>query len=276
MTLAAPDFAYVADLVRRESAITLAAGKEYLVEARLLPVARDAGHATVPALVAALKTRPNGELHRKVVDAMTTNETSFYRDRAPFTALTDHVVPELLKARVRERRLRIWCAACSSGQEPYSIAMSLADPLTSAGFTLDLLATDLSSEMLARAQEGRYSQLEVNRGLPAGTLVQHFTRSGTAWQVSDQIRRSVTFRSMNLAAPFPPMAQMDVVFLRNVLIYFDPPTKAAVLGRVARVLRPDGYLFLGGAETTINIDPRFERASLAGAPVYRFRGGAGA
>jgi chemotaxis protein methyltransferase CheR len=272
MSLTAPDFTYVADLVHRESAITLAPGKEYLVEARLLPVARDTGHGTVPALVAELKGRPMGELHRKVIDAMTTNETSWFRDRAPFTALAEDLLGELIARRSRERKLRIWSAACSSGQEPYSIIMAITDRLAAAGFGLEVLATDLSEEMLERARAGRYNQLEVNRGLAANLLVRHFTRAGTGWQVSEELRRAVTFRSMNLAVPFPPMMQMDVIFLRNVLIYFDAPTKARVLNSMSRVLRPDGYLFLGGAETTINIDPRFERITSSGATVYRFRG----
>jgi chemotaxis protein methyltransferase CheR len=271
MSIAAVDFTYVAELVHRESAITLAAGKEYLVEARLLPVARETGLDSVPELVAALKSRPNSELQKKVVDAMTTNETSWFRDRAPFTALTD-LLPQLLENRARERRLRIWSAACSSGQEPYSILIALSDRLAAAGFSLDLLATDLSEQMLARAREGKFSQLEVNRGLPATELVRWFSRSGTQWQVNETLRRAVQFKAMNLAVPFPPLLPVDVVFLRNVLIYFDAPTKARVLDNVSKVLRPDGYLFLGGAETTINIDPRYERVTVSGATVYRFRG----
>jgi chemotaxis protein methyltransferase CheR len=213
-----------------------------------------------------------GPLRGQVIEAMTTNETSFFRDVHPFQALSDTVLPELMRARATERSLNIWCAAASSGQEPYSIAMLLDDALVGRpGWRVRLLATDISQQMLDRTREGIYSQLEMNRGLPAQRLVKHFTRVGTHWQISENLRRMVECRLLNLDAAWPMMPQMDLIFLRNVLIYFDIPTKQRILARVKKVLRPDGYLFLGGAETTLNLDAGFERVQIGNAPAYRLR-----
>jgi chemotaxis protein methyltransferase CheR len=177
-----------------------------------------------------------------------------------------------MRARATERSLNIWCAAASSGQEPYSIAMLLDDALVGRpGWRVRLLATDISQQMLDRTREGIYSQLEMNRGLPAQRLVKHFTRVGTHWQISENLRRMVECRLLNLDAAWPMMPQMDLIFLRNVLIYFDIPTKQRILARVKKVLRPDGYLFLGGAETTLNLDAGFERVQIGNAPAYRLR-----
>jgi chemotaxis protein methyltransferase CheR len=271
MTLSAQEFAYVSDLVRRNSAIVLESGKEYLVEARLLPLARKAGVPTVSEYVSRAQHRPEPDTHAKIVDALTTNETSWFRDSAPFQALTNTVLSELMPARSATRSLRVWSAACSSGQEPYTLAMVLHDFLP-AGWTYDITATDISQEMLARAEAGRFSQLEINRGLPAPMLVRHFERDGANWRVSAALRRAVAFKRLNLAAPLPPMPQFDVVFLRNVLIYFDVETKRQVLARVSSLLRPDGWLFLGAAETTIGIDDRFERVAAGRTSAYRLRG----
>ena len=274
MTALAPaEFDWICQLVRRRSAIVLEPGKEYLVESRLLPVARSSGENSVGALVARLKREPEGRLSDAVIDAMTTNETSFFRDRHPFDALSKHVLPEMLAKRAREKRLSIWCGASSAGQEPYTIAMLVQEALlTHRGFTASLLATDISQEMLTRTRNGRYTQLEVNRGLPIGLLVKWFDKVGTEWQVKPELRSMVQTRLLNLAVPFPPLGQHDVVFLRNVLIYFDTATKRQVLERVRRVLRPDGYLFLGGAETTLTIDDAWERVVLDRATAYRPRG----
>jgi chemotaxis protein methyltransferase CheR len=270
MSLSASDFAYVAGLVRRESAIVLAPGKEYLVEARLLPVARQAGAASVAEFLSDLQRRPDPNGHRSVVDALTTNETSWFRDREPFTALTDTVLPELIASRAGQRSLRIWSAACSSGQEPYSLAMTMQQSLPP-GWRYQIFGTDISTEMIKRAGAGEYGQVEVNRGLPAQLLVQFFTRSGTGWKISPALRQNITFQQMNLAAPLPSMAQYDVIFLRNILIYFDVETKRTVLRNVGRLLRPDGYLFLGAAETTIGVDDSFERVAMGRTSAYRPR-----
>ena len=271
-SLTANDFDFVCRLVHQESAIVLGTGKEYLVESRLLTLARQVGERSVPDLVRRLQREPRGPLAGLVVDAMTTNETSFFRDRHPFDALRATVLPELLRTRAASRRIDVWCGAASAGQEPYTLAMLVREALEGRpGWTSSLLATDISAEMLERTRNGRYSQLEVNRGLPAPMLVKWFERVGTEWQVKPALRSMVQVRQLNLAAPFPSLGSYDVVFLRNVLIYFDPPTKRQVLQRVRQVLRPDGLLFLGAAETTLTIDDAWERVVLDRATAYRPR-----
>jgi chemotaxis protein methyltransferase CheR len=270
MSIAAHDFGYVRELVHRVSAIVIEPGKEYLVESRLASVARDAGFGSLDSLVAELRARPSHGLHRKVVDALTTNETTFFRDVHPFAALREDVLPRLIAARAAERRLSIWCAACSTGQEPYSVAMLLREHFPQlAAWTVRITASDLSQEVLARARAGRYTQLEVNRGLPAGYLVRYFRRDGMDWQLDDTIRRMVEFQELNLIERWPACGALDVVFMRNVLIYFDVETKRAILGRVRQVMRPDGCLFLGGAETTMNLDDAYQRETLGRAVCYR-------
>jgi chemotaxis protein methyltransferase CheR len=270
MTLTAQEFAFISGLVRRDAAIVLETGKEYLVEARLLPLARQSGIPTVSEYVNRAQQRPEPDTHRRIVDALTTNETSFFRDGEPFKQLVTTVLPDMVTRRTASRNLKIWSAACSSGQEPYTLAMVLQDALP-VGWSFDIAATDISVEILRRAEAGQYSQLEVNRGLPATLLVRHFERVGANWMVSPALRRSVSFKRLNLAAPFPAMGPFDIVFIRNVLIYFDVETKRSVLHRVASTLRPDGWLFLGSAETTIGIDERFERVVAGRTSAYRLR-----
>ncbi|MDT0166348.1 protein-glutamate O-methyltransferase CheR [Actinotalea sp. AC32] len=267
MSLTTESFTFVADLVRRRSAIQLETGKEYLVESRLLPLARAAAAADVDAYVRALRVMPHPAAMDAVVEALTTNETSWFRDAQPFQALVEHVVPQAREARGGATDLRIWSAACSSGQEPYSIAMALADALPGAAPTI--VATDLSEEMVRRARAGRYSQLEVNRGLPAAMLVKHFTRVGTEWEISAALRDRVRFERHNLLDLPPVGGPFDVVFLRNVLIYFDLETKRQVLRRAQQVLRPGGFLLLGAAETTIGVDDAWERVPVGRGSVYR-------
>jgi chemotaxis protein methyltransferase CheR len=269
MTLPATSFDWVRELVHKESAIVLAPGKEYLVEARLLPMARQLGMADVGSLVESVRTRPSPENTRQIVEALTTNETSWFRDGDPFTTLTSTVLPALLTARGPSERLHIWSAACSSGQEPYTIAMLLEDALPNASQRVSITATDLSREMVERTRAGRFSQLEVNRGLPAPMLVRHFTRAGNEWEVAPGLRRMVTATECNLAAPLPRMGPFDVVYLRNVLIYFDLSTKQAILRRVRELMRPDGWLFLGAAETTLGVDDSWERVVLGRSSAYR-------
>jgi chemotaxis protein methyltransferase CheR len=269
MTLSATSFDWVRDLVRRESAIVLEAGKEYLVEARLTPVARQLGLPGVGELVDSVRSRPDSLSTRRIVEAMTTNETSWFRDVDPFTALTETVLPALLGGRGANDRLRIWSAACASGQEPYTVAMLLHDALADEAHRVSITATDLSREMVERTRAGRFSQLEMNRGLPAALLVRHFTRVGRDWEIAPALRGMVTAAECNLAAPFPPMGPFDVVYLRNALIYFDLPTKREILRRVRQVMRPDGWLFLGAAETTIGIDDSWERIAVGRGSAYR-------
>jgi chemotaxis protein methyltransferase CheR len=267
MTIAPEVFAYV----RRESAIVLETGKEYLVESRLTPLARQAGSRDVNAFVSALQARFDPAVTKQVVEALTTNETSWFRDGDPFTALRTTVLPDLVQRRAG-RHLRIWSAACSSGQEPYSIAMTALDTPAVAGWNVEVLGTDLSEEMVARACAGTYSQLEVNRGLPSAMLVEHFVRDGGSWRIAPAVAAMVSFRPLNLVRPFPALGRFDVVFLRNVLIYFDLATRSDILRRVRQVLAPDGYLFLGVAEMTMGVDDAWERVAAGRSSVYRLGG----
>jgi chemotaxis protein methyltransferase CheR len=254
-----PEYDYIRTLVKRSSAMVLDDGKEYLIQARLANLVRQEGVPTIEHLVAKLRERPDSPLHNRVVEAMTINETSFFRDVNPFEVLKRHVLPALQKARAQNRTLNIWSAACSSGQEPYSLAMLLRDCFPDlASWRIRITATDLCSQVLDKAKQGKFTQLEVNRGLPAPMLVKHFVQDGTEWLVKPEVRSLVDFRQMNLSAPWQGLPPMDVVLMRNVLIYFDVETKRRLLGYLRDVLRPDGYLFLGAAETTFNIDGTFE------------------
>lgn len=271
MTLPTADFTYIADMVRKESAIVLTPAKDYLVQARLLPVAQQHGLSGVPQLVSELRTRNDPQLRQQVVEALTTNETSWFRDNDPYRLLGSTVLPEVAAAaRAANRPVRIWSAACSTGQEPYSIAIVLRENLPP-GVRYELVASDLSAEMVARAQAGRFSQLEMNRGLPASLLVRYFDREGAHWRVGPDLRRDLSFNRINLAAPLPALGTFDIVFIRNVLIYFDVDTKRGVLDRVRRLLRPGGWLFLGAAETTMGVTSEFVRAQDAKTSAYRLR-----
>ncbi|MBO3086664.1 CheR family methyltransferase [Cellulomonas fengjieae] len=268
MGLSPESFSFVADMVRRRSAIQLLAGKEYLVESRLLPLAREQGLADVDAYVVRVRAGGGREADLvRIVEALATNETSWFRDASPFLALASTVAPAIVADRGAATRLRVWSAACSTGQEPYSIAMTLADCLPPT-VSFEILATDLSEQVLTRARAGRYTQLEVNRGMPAPMLVRHLVRSGPEWEVVPELRAQVTFQQHNLLDAPPAGGPFDVVFLRNVLIYFDLATKRAILRRVRRVLRPGGALLLGGAETTIGVDDDWVRTPVGAGSVY--------
>jgi chemotaxis protein methyltransferase CheR len=268
-----PDtFDFVRSLVRRESSIVLEAGKEYLVKARLSALCRSVGCETIDELVDRVRQSPRGPLHDRVLEALVTTETSFFRDIHPFSALEEHVIPELMSRRRTERRLALWSAACSSGQEPYSLAMLMKERFpTLDGWSIRLVASDLSGEMIDRAGSGIYSQLEVNRGVPSRLLVKYFERTGTRWQVAGEIRRRVEFHKVNLSRPFPPLPKMDLILLRNVLIYFDEESRTDILERVARQMRADGYLLVGGAETMINYDHLFRRVKIGKSACYQRR-----
>ena len=252
------DYDYLRKLLKDRSGLVLSTEKQYLVESRLTPLARKAGIASLGDLVA--KLRGNDErLAVDVVEAMTTNETFFYRDKIPFDHFRDTIVPGLLAARAKERRLRIWCSAASTGQEPYSLAMCLRemkDKLT--GWRVEILGTDLSNEVLEKAKAGVYSQFEVQRGLPIQMLVKHFSQVGDTWQISPEMRAMVQYRQLNLLSDFSHLGSFDVIFCRNVLIYFDQETKISVLNRVARLLDPDGFLVLGAAETVVGLTEAFK------------------
>jgi chemotaxis protein methyltransferase CheR len=268
------DFKFVCDLVRRRSGIVLEAGKEYLVETRLGAVARRMNIASLDALIVRLRASDDASLETQVIEAMTTNETSFLRDLHPFAALKSSVLPEIVKSRPN-KELSIWCGASSTGQEPYTIAMMLHEAIpTIAAWKLTFVATDLSGEMIARSKAGRYNQIEISRGLPAPLLVKYFDKQGTEWVVQDKLRQMIEFREMNLTTPWPSLPACDLIFMRNVLIYFDPETKKQILAKCRRLLRPDGYLFLGGAESTMGLDDHYERVTLDKAGVYRLKAAA--
>ena len=258
MAASAESLTYLRDLIYRRSAIVLEEDKQYLFDSRLGPLARDAGFDSIDALVARLRGDQGTPLLRRVVEAMTTNETLFFRDVHPFEALKAQIVPDLVRARSADRSLRIWCAAASTGQEPYSIAMTLREHFPElATWNIQITATDLNAAVLERAREGRYRQLEVNRGLPAPFLVKYFERDKADWQLSANIRQMVTFRELNLLDSWTSLGTQDIVFMRNVLIYFDVDTKRRLLGRARQTLRQDGFLILGGAETTTNLEENF-------------------
>jgi chemotaxis protein methyltransferase CheR len=269
-------FDRVCRLLVEHSGIALGPDKGYLVQLRLGPLARAAGCASIDEFVAALPRTPNSPRHTAIIEAMTTNETSFFRDVSPFDALRQTILPELVKKR-ETGRIRIWCGAASTGQEPYSIAMIIREhfPQLLKG-RVEIVATDLATSILTLARAGRYSQLEVNRGLPAPLLIKHFRQEGTEWLISDEIKRMVDFRPLNLVAPWPVMQPFDIVFLRNVMIYFTIETKRAILRKMRQVLDPAGHLFLGAAETTMGIDDSFQRKAVGRASCYSTGGVASA
>jgi chemotaxis protein methyltransferase CheR len=273
------DYEYLRKVLKDRSGLDLSADKQYLVESRLLPLARRANLSGIPELVQ--KMRSGGEqLTGQVVEAMTTNETFFFRDKIPFDHLRDGILPGLIKSRASRRSLRIWSAACSTGQEPYSIAMCLREygPAL-AGWRIEIVATDLSQEVLEKSKAGLYSQFEVQRGLPIQLLVKYFNQLGELWQLSADIRGMVQHRQLNLLQDFSHLGKFDVIFCRNVLIYFDQDTKASIFERLAKVMEPDGTLLLGAAESVVGITDAFkpnqERRGLYQInPVRSPRGGA--
>lgn len=262
----------VCTLVRRKSAIELDAAKAYLIDARLTPVAKRHGYSSTVDMVRTLKSQPNNDVQQQMVEAMTTNETSFFRDAHPFEAMRTIIVPELLKSRATKRTLNIWSAASSTGQEAYSIAMLLRENFADLmNWKVQIVGTDLSDDVLEKARAARFSQVEINRGLPALLLAKYFRREGMQWELAPQIRAMASFCKLNLIERWPPMPTMDVVFLRNVLIYFSPDTKRAILEKVRSVMAPQAVLFLGAAETTMGLDSAFERIQNGNSVYYRLK-----
>ncbi|MBV9045006.1 MAG: protein-glutamate O-methyltransferase CheR [Alphaproteobacteria bacterium] len=262
--MTADDLSFLAQVVRRRSGLVLPASKAHLIEGRLSTVMRRFGFKTVDAVIKELRHGGRDTLARAVTEAMTTNESSFFRDRAAFEQFRDLVLPQLMESRAESKRLRIWSAACAAGQEAYSIAMLLDDrKLLAQGWTIDLVATDLSAEMIARAEEGIYSHFEVQRGLAIRRLVAHFTQEGGNWRINENLRRMVMFRQFNLLDSYGWLDDLDVVFCRNVLMYFDKKTKVSVLDKIAEILLPDGVLLLGHAETVTGLSDTFVPISRA-------------
>ncbi|OYP36454.1 CheR family methyltransferase [Rhodopirellula sp. MGV] len=270
MTLATSDIDFLRDLVAKHSGNVIAPRQVYMLEQRLAPLAGTIGLGDVPALVAKLRSTNDANLSNQVAEAVTVNETSFFRDMHVFEAMRKSVIPDLMKKNERSKEIRIWCAACSSGQEPYSLSMVIREHFPQlASWKVSIVATDLSEEMLSKSRSGAYSQLEVNRGLPAKSLVRYFERKGASWQAKRELSELIDFRRLNLTTPWPFLGQFDVIFIRNVLIYFDQRTKADILTRMRRALRPDGYLFIGAAETTIGLNVPFQRTEIDATVCYR-------
>jgi chemotaxis protein methyltransferase CheR len=252
------DFEFVAQLLRKRAGIVLTGDKMYLLESRLAPLARKEGLPSIDDLIHVVRARREERLIGQVVDVMTTNETSFFRDKTPFEHLKDGILPVLAQAR-RGARIRIWCAACSTGQEPYSIAMMLDQhPQLTQGVPVEIVATDISDRCLDRARQGLFTQFEVQRGLPIQMLMHYFTQQDDHWRISERLRSLITFRKQNLIEPTAALGKFDVVFCRNVLTYFDGPTKTDVLERVGQQLNPGAFLMLGGTESVVGLSTAFE------------------
>lgn len=265
------EFAWVRNFLRAAAGICLDEDKAYLAEFRLGPLACREGFASLSSLIAHLAgSAPNG-LHARVVEAMTTNETSFFRDVQPFEAIRSRVLPKLIERRQEERRLVVWSAACSSGQEAYSLAMVFRDGFaaTLEAWNVRILGSDLSSAMIERASAGLYTQLEVNRGLPAACLLRYFEKEGLGWRVRPEIRRAVEFRVLNLLEEWTLLPAPDLVLLRNALIYLSGDVRRSLLRRLRRFLRPGGILVLGAAETILGTDDDFELLDFGSCSMYR-------
>ncbi len=260
------NYRYLQKGIYLQSGIVLDDDKHYLLESRLMPVARAATLANHDELCARLRAGTDTALAQKVIEALTTNETLFFRDMAPFEALRRRMIPELLAT--RPQKLAIWSAAASSGQEAYSIAMLIRE-LGTDSRSVEILGTDISEQILDRAREAKYVQFEVNRGLPAPYLVKYFRREGLDWQLKDEIKAMVKFRRFDLREPMAGLGKFDIIFCRNVLIYFDVETRIKILNQIMTVLNPGGYLILGGAETTLNLQGSFERVPLGTTVAYR-------
>jgi chemotaxis protein methyltransferase CheR len=253
-----PDYEYLRKLLKDQSGLDLSADKQYLIESRLVPLSRKAGLAGIPELVQKMKAG-SASLVAQVVEAMTTNETFFFRDKIPFDYFRQSIIPEILKARAARKSVRIWCAAGSTGQEPYSLAMCLKEMESQlAGWRVEIIATDLSQEVLEKSKTGLYSQFEVQRGLPIQLLVKYFKQNGEFWQINPDIRAMVQHRQLNLLHDFSQLGTFDVIFCRNVLIYFDQDTKINIFSRLCRIMEPDGFLVLGAAETVVGLTDAFK------------------
>ena len=262
------NYAFLQQYVYRTSGIVLDESKRYLLEARLMPIVRKENLKTINDLCALMKATNRSQITQEIMEAMTTNETLFFRDALPFKILREKLLPPLIEKRKMSRQLSFWSAAASSGQEAYSLAMTLLE-MNLEGWKLEIFGTDLSEKMLERARGGRYIQIEVNRGLPASYLVKYFNRQGLEWQLKDEVRRMTRFQQFDLRQPMSSFGPFDIVLCRNVLIYFDVETKKKILGQIAGTIHPGGHLLLGAAETTLNLSDAFERCLVDGATFYQ-------
>jgi chemotaxis protein methyltransferase CheR len=247
-------FDALCEFLRRSSGLVVEQSKRYLVESRVMPIVRRERLSGLDELVALLQKGQSPKLAKDVVEAMTINETYFFRDKTPFDQFRSVLLPSLLAARAAERRLRIWSAAASTGQEAYSLAMIIEElGAKTAGWKIEIVGTDLSEAVLEKAKKGIYSQFEVQRGLPTTHLLRHFNQIGDSWQISETLRSKVTFRQLNLISDFSSLGRFDIVYCRNVLIYFDTARKSEILARISRLLAHDGYLVLGASESLIGL-----------------------
>lgn len=270
MILTPPDIDFLSGLVAQYSGNVIAQRQAYMLEKQLNPIAKSIGLEDVPSLVAEIRRTKDPVLSTKIAEAVTVNETSFFRDAHPFEAIKKKIIPDLVAKNHSRRELRIWCAACASGQEPYTLAMVIRENFPHlSDWKIKITATDISDEMLTKCRAGEYSQLEVNRGLPARTLVRFFDRAGSQWRAKPELKDMIDFSRLNLTSPFSSLGQFDMVFIRNVLIYFDQPTKQDILTRVRRVLRPDSYLFIGSVESTIGLNVPYRREEIDATICYR-------
>ncbi|MCS6243051.1 MAG: protein-glutamate O-methyltransferase CheR [Opitutus sp.] len=271
MALLTADFEFVTNFARRSAAIIIEPGKDYFVESRLSSLASSNACSSVPEFINLLrKTPPSNPLHNKVLDALTTNETFFFRDIAPFDALRESIIPKLIAQRAAQRSLSFWSAASSTGQEAYSLAMMIRESFPQlADWTIQIIGTDLCSTVLVQARAGAYNEFEINRGLSPALIKKYFTQAGKVWTANAELRRMVDFRPMNLIEPWPRLPLFDVVLMRNVMIYFDVPTKQGILRNIRATLQPQGSLLLGSAETTLNLDAGWQSVGLGRATVYQ-------
>jgi chemotaxis protein methyltransferase CheR len=264
------DYDFIRKCLKERSGLVLSADKQYLVESRLLPVARKAGFTNLGELVIALKNANDSLLMTSVVEAMTTNESFFFRDKTPFDHFRQTIMPALLSARRGSRAIRIWCAAASNGQEPYSLAICLREMEADiAGWNIEILATDLSNDVLDRARRGLYTQFEVQRGLSIQLLIKYFAQTGELWQIAPELRAMVKCRQLNLLTDFSSLGTFDVIFCRNVMIYFDEPEQKRLVEKFYRCLNPEGYLFVGHAESLFGLTKKFHMIHESNATVYQ-------
>ncbi|QDV30800.1 Chemotaxis protein methyltransferase Cher2 [Planctopirus ephydatiae] len=269
MTIDSNDYDFLSALVARRSGLALGSGKEYLLEARLIPIANSLGMPSLVELVRHLRIRRDENLEATITEAMTTNETLFFRDKTPFDELKERILPELIANRQTSRRLRIWSAAASTGQEAYSLLMTIRESFPQLStWRIEVIGTDISQQALSKARQGTYSQFEVQRGLPIQLLVKYFQQVPEGWQISQDLRNAVTFKPLNLLENLSSLGEFDIIFCRNVLIYFEQANKTTILDRMERQLRPDGYLVLGAAETVLGVTNRFQRVRSCKSAVY--------
>lgn len=267
------DYRYITDFLLETTGLSLGENKEYLLEARLVPLAQSHGLNGIEDLVLSLRSNFDPALKQDVMEAMTTNESSFFRDRRPFDELKNTILPELIAERKTSRKLRIWCAAASHGQEPYSIVMTLREHFPELeDWTIQIVATDLCTKALKRAEEGVYSQFEVQRGLPVQLLMKYFEQCEQGWKIKPEAGVGIQWKQLNLLEDFRHLSMFDIVFCRNVLIYFKPELKKNILNRISDQMNSSGVLLLGAAETVLGISDNYSKMAGCQSAIYKLAG----